>query len=66
MKKDTLLNIEQNNEFVVNLVSHSQSESMNQTAAEYPQDVSEFEACGVESTPSVHIDVPGLGGGRIV
>ncbi|MEC7716965.1 MAG: flavin reductase family protein, partial [Planctomycetota bacterium] len=38
MKKDTLLNIEQSNEFVVNLVSHSQSESMNQTAAEYPQD----------------------------
>ncbi|MEC7498328.1 MAG: flavin reductase family protein [Planctomycetota bacterium] len=62
MKKDTLLNIEQSNEFVVNLVSHSQSESMNQTAAEYPQDVSEFEACGVESTPSVHIDVPRVSG----
>ena len=30
---------------------------MNQTAAEYPQDISEFEACGVESTPAIHVNV---------
>ena len=43
-KKDTLVNIEASKEFVVNIVDEGMAQAMNQTAAEYPPDVDEFEA----------------------
>lgn len=54
-KKDTVVNIEQTGEFVVNVVSHALSEAMNQTAAEYPHDVDEFEAARIETVASQKI-----------
>ena len=48
-KKDTLRNIEATGEFVVNLVSHAQVETMNACSALLPFGESEFEAFGVES-----------------
>ena len=54
-KKDTLRNLETNREFVVNLVSFSQAEAMNQTAAEYPEEISEFERCHIAAAPSNHV-----------
>ena len=41
-KKDTLVNIEFTGDFVVNVVTESLAEAMNQTAGEYPPEVDEF------------------------
>lgn len=51
-KKDTLQNIEATQEFVVHVVTEAMAEKMNQTAAEYPPEVSEFEAVGLTPIPS--------------
>lgn len=52
VKKDTVRNIEQVPEFVVNLVSFALAEQMNQTSALLPYGESEFERFGVAATPS--------------
>jgi flavin reductase (DIM6/NTAB) family NADH-FMN oxidoreductase RutF len=54
-KKDTLRNIEQVPEFVVNIVSRPLTETMNSTAALLPYGESEFEHFNVESTPSTKV-----------
>jgi flavin reductase (DIM6/NTAB) family NADH-FMN oxidoreductase RutF len=54
-KKDTLANIEQNGEFVVNIVTGDVVEAMNQSSANYESDVSEFEACGLTPVASTNI-----------
>jgi flavin reductase (DIM6/NTAB) family NADH-FMN oxidoreductase RutF len=41
-KKDTLRNIEDTNEFVVNVVNETLGEAMNITSAPFPGDISEF------------------------
>ena len=55
--KDTLRNIEETGEFVVNIVVDSIAESMNKTAAEFPEDVDEFEIAGLTAVPSELVDV---------
>ena len=45
--KDTLRNIEFSKEFVVNVVTETMAEVMNQTSAEYPSDVDEFKEVGL-------------------
>ena len=57
-KKDTLANIEQTGEFVVNLVSFDLAEKMNQTSAGYDRETSEFEACGLTPAPSLQVRPP--------
>jgi len=57
-KKDTVRNIEQVPEFVVNLVSHALAVSMNATAALLPYGESEFERFGVAQTPSLRVRPP--------
>jgi flavin reductase (DIM6/NTAB) family NADH-FMN oxidoreductase RutF len=49
-KKDTLVNIEFTGDFVVNVVTESLAEAMNQTAGEYPPEVDEFRVA--ELTPA--------------
>lgn len=51
-RKDTLAHIEETGEFVVNVVVDDIAEAMNQTAAEYPTEVSEFEVAGLTPAPS--------------
>ncbi len=46
-KKDTLLNIEYSKDFVINVVSESMAQAMNQSSANFPRDVSEFKEVGV-------------------
>jgi len=41
-KKDTLRNIEEIQDFVINVVDEGLAEAMNQSSAEYPSDVDEF------------------------
>ena len=60
-KKDTLANIEQNGEFVVNIVTSDVAAAMHQSSASYASDVSEFEACGLTSIASTKIRPPRVG-----
>jgi flavin reductase (DIM6/NTAB) family NADH-FMN oxidoreductase RutF len=57
-KKDTLANIEQNGEFVVNIVTSDVVDAMNQSSANYESDVSEFESCGMTPADSSIVKPP--------
>tara|TARA_Y100001978_G_scaffold143265_1_gene128354 strand:- start:747 stop:1379 length:633 start_codon:yes stop_codon:yes gene_type:complete len=56
--KDTLVNIQETEEFVVNIVNQSLVEKMNQTSADYDYEVSEFETCGLTAKPSKIVRPP--------
>jgi len=57
-KKDTLRNIEEVPEFVVNLVPYVLADAMNNTAAPLPHHESEFEKFGIASLPSERVRPP--------
>lgn len=57
-RKDTLANIEQTGEFVVNVVVDDIAEAMNRTAAEFPTAVSEFDIAGLTPAPSDIVKPP--------
>ncbi|CAI8057074.1 Uncharacterized protein BH2278 [Geodia barretti] len=57
-RKDTLTNIEETGEFVVNVVVDDIAAAMNATAAEYPSDVSEFVIAGLTEAPSEVVKAP--------
>jgi flavin reductase (DIM6/NTAB) family NADH-FMN oxidoreductase RutF len=57
-RKDTLANIEETGEFVVNMVVDAIAEAMNRTAAEYPAEVSEFAIAGLTPLPSDLVKPP--------
>lgn len=57
-KKDTLLNIEQVHEFVINITNEDTVNPMNLSATELPYGESEFEWAGVTPAPSKMIGVP--------
>lgn len=54
-KKDTVRNIEQTPEFVVNLVPASLAEVMNSTSALLPYGESEFETFGIAPAPATRV-----------
>lgn len=56
--RDTLSNVRDTGEFVVNLVSRDLLEAMHATSAPLPRGVSEFAAVGVASAASVHVRPP--------
>lgn len=56
--KDTLNNIKGNGEFVVNIVTEELAEAMNLSSQETLPNINEFELAGLNSTPSVSINVP--------
>lgn len=60
-KKDTLRNIEETKEFVVNIVSEGIVPQMNQTAGEYPHGVSEFDQSGLTPVASLKVKAPRVG-----
>ena len=57
-RKDTLLNIEQTGEFVVNVVVDDIAEAINRTAAEFPAEVNEFEIAGLTPAASNLVKAP--------
>lgn len=57
-KKDTLLNIEANGEFVVNVVDEAFVQQMNATSADFDYGVSEFEQTGLTPIASVVVAPP--------
>jgi len=59
-EKDTLINIEQTKQFVVNIASEHTVQQMNQTSADYPYGVSEFKKVGLTQLPSIKVKPPGV------
>ena len=57
-KKDTLLNVEATQEFVIHIVDEPAVEAMNRTSADYPPGANEFEIAGLESAPSTKVRPP--------
>lgn len=51
-RKDTLRNVEETGQFVVNIISEAIAEAANVTAAEVPPDVDEFLLAGLTPLPS--------------
>ena len=56
--KDTLQNIQEMGEFVVNIVSEELAEAMNLTSGEWDYSVDEFAMAHLETAPSVDIKPP--------
>ncbi|WP_026058624.1 flavin reductase family protein [Streptomyces sp. SS] len=54
-RKDSLRNVEETGEFVVNLAPQALFEQINATATDFPRGMSEFDACGVEREPSLRV-----------
>ncbi len=50
--KDTLANLAEVREFVVNIVSHEMAEAMNVAAGAFPPEVNEFDSAGFTALPS--------------
>lgn len=59
--KDTLRNILDTQEFVVNIVSKNLSEQMNDSSAEFPKEISEFDKVGLTPASSTMIKAPRVG-----
>ena len=57
-KKDTLVNIEFSRDFVLNVVTESLAEAMNQTSKDYPIDVDEFKEIGLTPVEADRADRP--------
>ena len=53
--KHTLKNIEATGEFVINIVTREIAEQMNQTSADYPDGVSEWEPSGLTPAQSIKV-----------
>ncbi|GAX77471.1 hypothetical protein CEUSTIGMA_g4915.t1 [Chlamydomonas eustigma] len=57
-KKDTLANVEETGEFVINIISEWFVEAANFTAIEADRGFNELEAAGLTPVPSVHVKAP--------
>lgn len=63
--KDTARNISNTREFVVNAVDRDLIETANACSADFPPDVSEVRALGIETVPSRKIGVPGVAASKV-
>ena len=61
LPKDTLRNIEQTGEFVVNTVDETLGARMVQTSGDWPEDVDEFQLAGLTPVPSDLVRPPRVG-----
>ena len=58
--KDTMRNVLETKEFVISVVTWAMVQQMNIAAAEYPEEVDEFERAGLTKLPSVKVRPPGV------
>lgn len=59
--KDTLSNILNTKQFVVNIVSSDLGDEMHTSSTNFPQEVDEFAAAGLTPVDSVHVQAPRVG-----
>ncbi|MCX5138771.1 MULTISPECIES: flavin reductase family protein [unclassified Streptomyces] len=64
-RKDTLRNVEATGSFVVNFAPEHLFEQINATATDFPRGISEFEAVGVASEPSLRVKPPRVAGSPV-
>lgn len=57
-KKDTLVNIENTGQFVINIVSNSMAQQINECAFEFSPDIDEIVEVGLTKEPSIKVKVP--------
>ncbi|MEU5025863.1 flavin reductase family protein [Streptomyces milbemycinicus] len=57
-RKDSLRNVEETGEFVVNFAPEQLFEQINETATDFPPEVGEFEAVGIAREPSLRVKPP--------
>lgn len=60
VKKDTLRNIEETGEFVINIAGEDLAPQVNQSSAEYPPEISELDATGLATIASDVVKPPRL------
>ena len=56
--KDTLRNIQETGEFVINIVAEELAEKMNLTSGDWPAETSEFDVAGLTPAPSEAVKAP--------
>jgi flavin reductase (DIM6/NTAB) family NADH-FMN oxidoreductase RutF len=59
--KDTLRNVQETGEFVLNLADEALARQMNESSGEWEHGVSEFEKAGLSAVDSVDVSVPRVG-----
>ncbi|MET7766609.1 flavin reductase family protein [Streptomyces sp. NPDC005336] len=64
-RKDSLRNVEDTGEFVVNLAPEDLFEQVNATATDFPRGVGEFDAVGVEREASARVKPPRVAGAPV-
>lgn len=64
-RKDTLRNIEEQGEFVANVVTRSMAEGMSQTSASFPPETSEWDPSGFLGLPSVRVQPSRVAGSPV-
>lgn len=64
-RKDSLENVEETGEFVVNVATDAQRLQMNETSAIVPPDVDEFALAGLEALPSRDVKPPRVAGAPV-
>jgi flavin reductase (DIM6/NTAB) family NADH-FMN oxidoreductase RutF len=63
--KDTLSNLLATKQCVVNIVSHDLVEQMNQSCANYPRNISEFDAVNITKVNSQLVAVPSVADAKV-
>ena len=63
--KDTLTNLRESQEFVINIVSVALANAMHETSINYPPEVDEFERAGLTPAPCVVVDTPRVAEAKI-
>lgn len=63
--KDTLTNLRDSQEFVVNIVSLTLANAMHESAINYPPEVDEFERAGLTPAPCVVVNTPRVAEAKI-
>jgi flavin reductase (DIM6/NTAB) family NADH-FMN oxidoreductase RutF len=61
-RKDTLRNVEETGEFVVNFATEPMLSAVNGSATDFPPEVSEFDAVGIAREPSARVKPPRVAG----
>ncbi len=57
-RKDTLRNVEETGEFVVNITTEDLLETVNATATNFPRELGEFDELGIAREPSLRVRPP--------
>jgi flavin reductase (DIM6/NTAB) family NADH-FMN oxidoreductase RutF len=65
-RKDSLRNVEDTGEFVVNFSTEPLLQLINATATDFPRSVSEFDYAGIEREPSLHVRPPRVAASPVV